>query len=73
MNNVARKAWKALHFSMRILKKASRKSKELAYTSLVRPVMEYGVVSWDPYRQNQTNALERIQRKAAKYVKGVDW
>ncbi|KAJ4433412.1 hypothetical protein ANN_15671 [Periplaneta americana] len=31
--------------------------------------MEYGAVGWDPYRQNQIDSIEKIQRKAAKYVK----
>ncbi|KAJ4444072.1 hypothetical protein ANN_05861 [Periplaneta americana] len=26
-------------------------------------------ISWDPYRQNQIDSIEKVQRKAAKYVK----
>ncbi|KAJ4447371.1 hypothetical protein ANN_09377 [Periplaneta americana] len=69
ITNNTRKAWKTLHFSMRILKKSNRRSKELAYKTLVRPIMEYGAVGWDPYRQNQIDSIEKVQRKAAKYVK----
>ncbi|KAJ4441903.1 hypothetical protein ANN_11763 [Periplaneta americana] len=69
VTNTTRKAWKALHFSMRILKKSNRKSKELAYKTLVRPIMECGAVGWGPYRQNQIDSIEKVQRKAAKYVK----
>ena len=36
-------AWKALHFTMRILKKGNSNTKSLAYTSLVRPILEYGL------------------------------
>ncbi|KAJ4428888.1 hypothetical protein ANN_25881 [Periplaneta americana] len=54
---------------MRILKKSNRKSKELEYKTLVRPVMEYGAVGWDPDSQNQIDSIEKVQRKAAKYVK----
>ncbi|KAJ4451373.1 hypothetical protein ANN_02835 [Periplaneta americana] len=50
-------------------KKSNRKSKELAYKTLVRPIMEYGTVGWDPYRQNQIDSIEKVQRKATKYVK----
>ena len=32
--------------------------------------MEYGTCCWDPYRHNQINLLEKIQKKAAKVVKG---
>ncbi|KAJ4450855.1 hypothetical protein ANN_02286 [Periplaneta americana] len=64
------KAWRALHFIMRILRKASPKSREIAYLTLVRPLKEYGTTCWDPYRIYQINSLERIQYRAAKFVKG---
>ncbi|KAJ4429498.1 hypothetical protein ANN_21667 [Periplaneta americana] len=49
--------------------KSNRKSKELAYKTLVRTIMEYGAVGWDPYRKKQIDSIEKVQRKAAKYVK----
>ncbi|KAJ4431971.1 hypothetical protein ANN_20580 [Periplaneta americana] len=70
VDNVTGKAWRALHFIMRILRKASPKSREIAYLTLVRPLMEYGTTCWDPYRTYQINSLERIQYRAAKFVKG---
>ncbi|KAJ4450891.1 hypothetical protein ANN_02324 [Periplaneta americana] len=69
VDNVTGKAWRALHFIMRILRKASPKSREIAYLTLVRPLMEYGTTCWDPYRIYQINSLERIQYRAAKFVK----
>jgi hypothetical protein len=60
--------WKALHFTMRILKKGNSNTKSLAYTSLVRPILEYGAACWDPYREGQINALDRVQNKAAKFA-----
>jgi len=49
VNYTLRKAWKALHFIMRIFKKGNNNNntKPLAYTALVRPILEYGVVCWD--------------------------
>ena len=49
VNYTLRKAWKALHFIMRILKKGNNNNntKRLAYTALVRPIHEYGAVCWD--------------------------
>ncbi|KAJ4428390.1 hypothetical protein ANN_24410 [Periplaneta americana] len=70
VDNVTGKAWRALHFIMKILRKASPKSREIAYLTLVRPLMEYGTTCWDPYRIYQINSLERIQYRAAKFVKG---
>jgi hypothetical protein len=40
----------------------------LSYTSLVRPILEYGAVCWDPYRKGQVNALDRVQNIPAKFV-----
>jgi hypothetical protein len=36
----------------------------------VRPILEYGAVCWDPSREGQINALERVQKKAAKFARG---
>jgi hypothetical protein len=44
VNYMLRKAWKALHFIMQILKKGNNNMKRLAYTALVRPILEYGAV-----------------------------
>ena len=38
--------------------------KRLAYTALVRPILEYGAVCWDPYREGHVSALNRVQKKA---------
>jgi hypothetical protein len=42
-NYKVKKAWKALHFTMRILKKGNSNTKSLAYTSLVRPSYQYDI------------------------------
>jgi len=46
VNYAVKKAWKALHFTMRILKKGSSNTKSLAYMSLLRPILEYGAACW---------------------------
>ena len=71
-----KKVWKALHFTMRILKRGSSNNKILAYVSLVRPILEYGAACWDPYREGQACALDRVQKKAAKFAhhrKSPNW
>jgi hypothetical protein len=60
---------------MRIVKK-NKNTKSLAYKSLVRPILEYGAACWDPCRECQINALDRVQNKAAKFAHhmgGSDW
>jgi hypothetical protein len=61
VNYTVKKAWKALHFNMQILMKGNSNTKSLAYASLVRPIL-------DPYRVGQINALDKIQKKVAKFV-----
>jgi len=67
VNYTVKKAWKSLHFIMRILRKGNSNTKRLAYTSLVRPILEYGAACWDPYREGQIRELDRVQKKAAKF------
>ena len=68
VNNTVKKAWKALHFIMRILKKGNSSTKSLAYTTPVLPILEYGAVFWDPYREGQIRVLDRVQKKDAKFA-----
>ena len=65
---MVKKAWKALHFIMCIIKKGNSGTKSLAYTTLARPILEYGVASWEPYREGQKHTLDRVQKKAAKFA-----
>ena len=51
VNYTVQKAWRALHFVMRIVKLGNKNTKRLAYKSLVRPILEYGAACWDPYRE----------------------
>jgi hypothetical protein len=53
---------------MRILEKRNSNTQSLAYIPLVRPILEYGAACWDPYREGQIHALDRVQKKAAKFA-----
>jgi hypothetical protein len=53
---------------MRILKREIVIKKGLGFTSPVRPILEYGAACWDPYREGQTNALDQVLQKAAKFA-----
>ena len=53
VNYMVKKAWTALHFLMRILRKGSSNTRNLAYMTLVRPILEYCAACWDPYREGQ--------------------
>ena len=66
--NVANKATRMLNFIKRHLSKCSQDTKTTAYLLLVRPVMEYASVAWDPHYQTQISLLEKVQRRAARWV-----
>jgi hypothetical protein len=61
---------------MRVVKGGNKNTKSLAHTSLVRPILEYGAACWDPYRECQISALDRVEKKDAKsehYKGGSVW
>jgi hypothetical protein len=53
VNYMVKKAWKALHSTIQILKKGNSNTKSLAYMSLVRPILECGAACWYSYREGQ--------------------
>ena len=58
-----------IEINMRVTyKKGNSSTESLAYTALVRPILEYGAVCWDPYREGQIHASDRVQKKAAKFA-----
>ena len=46
----------------------SSKLKHTAYTTLVRPILEYSATAWDPYTQKNIRQLEQVQRNAARFI-----
>ena len=55
-------------FFRRNFKIGNKKTKETAYKALVRPLHEYAAPVWDPYTANEIEALEKIQRRTARWV-----
>ena len=46
----------------------SKGTKELCYKAMVRPIMEYASVIWDPSTDTNIHKLEMVQRRAARMV-----
>jgi hypothetical protein len=66
------KAWKALHFIMRIRKRGNSNTESLAYMSLERQILEDGAACCDPCREGQIRALDRVQKKALNLARHTD-
>ena len=68
-NNRTKAKW-TLGFLRRNLSACPQDVKEWAYKGLVRPVMEYGSSVWDPTSILLQEELEKVQKRAARFVTG---
>ena len=68
INSTTAKGNKVLGFLRRNLHDCSRKVKAAAYTTMVRPILEYSATVWDPYLKKEINQLESVQRRAARFA-----
>ena len=59
---------KVLNFIKRNLYNCPPNTKRIAYLTLVRPIMEYATSVWDPYYNTDINKLEKVQRRAARWI-----
>ena len=55
-------------FLQRNLRQCSFKVKSIAYLTYVYPILEYTSTVWSPYTKSDIAKLEKVQRKAARYV-----
>ena len=60
--------YRALGFIRRNLGDCSKQVKVTAYTTMVRPTLEYSSPVWDPKPPSLRQNLEQVQRKAASFV-----
>ena len=74
INTITGKANAKIGFLWRNLKHCPQQLREQAYIALVRSVLEYGCAVWDPHLRKDISSLEKVQRRAARFVKGDhDW
>ena len=67
INNLAVKASMVLNFIKRNLSNCFSETKASAYLSLVCSIMEYASCVWDPLEAINIQALEKVQRQAARW------
>ena len=68
INNITSTANKTLGFVKRNVVTKNKDIKTMAYNSLVRPQVEYASVVWSPYTKDNINKIEKVQRRAARWV-----
>jgi len=57
-----------LNFLKCNLQYCPKQCKEVSYFALVRSMVEYGSVVWDPHISKDNNKVERVNRRAARMV-----
>ena len=69
ITGICKKAQRVLGLIRRNLWGCREEIKTSAYTTLVRPLLEYAATAWDSPHQTNINRLERVQRQAARFCK----
>ena len=69
IEKTSKKASSTLGFIQRNLRHVPSHCRKSAYIALVRSSLEYGSVVWDPHLQQDIDKLEKVQRKAARFIK----
>ena len=67
-NKIINKASRTLGLLRRTLSPCSQEVKSQAYSTLVRPQLEYPSEVWNPSTITEINRIEQIQRAAARFV-----
>ena len=65
---VTSKANSTRAFLQRNIHQCPHETKVLCYKTLLRPVIEYASIIWDPHTNANINILEMIQRRYARFV-----
>ena len=67
IHQITASANRTLAFIRRNLHSCAINIKTTAYTTLVRPLLEYSSSVWDPHTQVLINQIEMVQRRAARF------
>ena len=67
IHQITAAANRTLTFVRRNLYSCPQHIKKSAYTTLVRPLLEYPSSVWDPHTKTLVNKIEMVQRRAARF------
>ena len=70
INSITNKANSTRVFLQRDIYQCPRNTKELCYKTLVRPIVEYSSIIWDPLTASNIHKLEMVQRRYTRFVFG---
>ena len=70
ITKTTKKANSTLVFLRQNLRSFPLDCRKSAYTTLVRSLLDYGSIIWDPYLKQDIDKLERVQRRAACLITG---
>ena len=68
ISDIFTKANRTLGFLRRTFLSSPQDVKEATYKGMVRPILEYGSLVWDPYTDKIQDELEKVQNRAARFV-----
>ena len=68
IQNKSTSASRSLGFLRRNIRSQNPALREMAYKTLVRPLVEYPSTVWSPYTDQNIDKLEMIQRRAARWM-----
>ena len=68
ISSVTKKVSNKRSFLQCNISQCQKKTTELCYRTLVRPLMEYATVIWDPFTEANIRKLEMVQRRSARMV-----
>ena len=73
IDNITAKANRTLGFLKQNLRGCRTSARARAYEAIVRPTLEYAASIWDPHTTRQVTQIEKVQRRAARFVTRNYW
>ena len=71
IDKVASKANQRLGFLKRSLRGSPYRMRELAFEALCRSALDYAGAIWDPTNKSESDKIERVQNRGARWVRGA--
>ena len=68
ISTVAARGQSKLAFLNMNLKGCPKKLRDTAYISLIRPALEYSYSVWHPHKKSNKDKIEKVQRRAARFI-----